>query len=152
MFESELKFMAKYIHIFASESGITKVTISPKSLGVVSENLHSKLCKKEMNYYLNGKLQHFSCSLDLSGTEFQKKVWQELTAIPYGENRSYKDVAIKIGGANYARAVGMANNKNPLPIIIPCHRVVGSSGKLVGYALGLDVKDKLLKLEASSER
>ena len=76
-----------------------------------------------------------------------KKVWDELLNIPYGEVRTYKEIAEKIGNKNASRAVGMANHKNPIPIIIPCHRVIGSNNKLVGYALGLDVKQYLLNLE-----
>lgn len=81
------------------------------------------------------------------GTEFQKKVWKELLNIPYGETRSYKDIAIAIGNGKACRAVGNANNKNPIAIIVPCHRVVGSNGSMTGYAGGLDIKEKLLKIE-----
>ena len=76
-----------------------------------------------------------------------KKVWKELQKIPYGETRTYKEIAKKVGCEKGARAVGMANNKNPIPIIIPCHRVIGANGKLVGYALGLEMKEQLLELE-----
>ncbi len=82
------------------------------------------------------------------GTDFQKKVWQALCEIPYGETFSYKKVAQKIGNEKACRAVGMANNKNPIAIIVPCHRVIGENGKLVGYAGGLEVKKKLLVLES----
>ena len=85
-----------------------------------------------------------------NGTEFQIKVWKALTEIPYGETRSYKDIAISIGNEKACRAVGMANNKNPIPIIIPCHRVIGANKKLVGYAGGLDLKERLLDLEGIS--
>ena len=78
-----------------------------------------------------------------------KKVWNELLKIPYGQTRTYKQIAEAIGNKKAARAVGMANNKNPMPIIIPCHRVVGANGSLVGYALGLDMKKYLLKLEST---
>lgn len=89
----------------------------------------------------------FDLPLDARGTEFQKKVWNELLRIPYGETKSYKDIAVAIGNEKACRAIGMANNKNPIPIIIPCHRVIGSNGKLVGYAGGLNVKEKLLNIE-----
>ena len=85
--------------------------------------------------------------LEVKGTEFQKKVWNELLKIPYGQTKSYKDIAIAIENERASRAVGMANNKNPIPIIIPCHRVIGSTGKLVGYAGGVNVKEKLLNIE-----
>ena len=81
------------------------------------------------------------------GTSFQQKVWAALREIPYGETRSYKEIAAMVGNEKACRAVGMANNRNPLPIFIPCHRVVGANGKLVGYAGGLDVKTFLLNLE-----
>ena len=81
-----------------------------------------------------------------------KKVWRELLNIPYGETRTYKEIAEKIGNPKGARAVGMANNKNPIPIIIPCHRVIGKNKKLVGYALGLDMKEFLLNLERKNKK
>ncbi len=85
--------------------------------------------------------------LNPNGTVFQKKVWNALCNIPYGETRSYKQVAEAVGNNKASRAVGMANNKNPIMIVIPCHRVIGSNGSLVGYAGGLDIKEKLLFLE-----
>ena len=97
--------------------------------------------------YLNGKRKSFDIKYEINGTEFQKKVWKELTDIPYGETRSYKEIAVAVGNPKASRAVGMANNKNPIAIIVPCHRVIGSDGKLVGYAGGLDMKRALLTLE-----
>ncbi|MEG0919389.1 MAG: methylated-DNA--[protein]-cysteine S-methyltransferase [Anaerovoracaceae bacterium] len=102
---------------------------------------------KQLEEFLEGKRKKFDLPLNPSGTEFQKSVWKELSNIPYGETKSYKDIAIAIGNPNGCRAVGLANNKNPIPIIIPCHRVVGSNGKLVGYAYGLKLKEKLLNIE-----
>ncbi len=105
-------------------------------------------CKEQLDKYFEGKLKVFTIPLKLeSGTKFQREVWKALQSIPYGETRSYKDIAIQIGNPKAVRAVGGANNKNPIGIIIPCHRVIGSSGKLVGYASGLDKKEMLLKLE-----
>ena len=86
--------------------------------------------------------------LDFEGTEFQEKVWLALLSIPFGETRSYKDIAVQIGNVKAVRAVGAANGKNPISIIAPCHRVVGANGKLVGFAGGLENKDILLKLES----
>ena len=107
--------------------------------------------KYEMNLlktYFNGKQVDFDFPLDLSsGTPFQIMVWNKLKEIPYGECRSYKWVAEEIGNPRAARAVGMANNKNPLPPVIPCHRVIGSDGSLTGYASGLHVKKYLLEME-----
>ena len=101
----------------------------------------------QLKEYLAGKRQVFDLSLDPQGTEFQKKVWKALEEIPYGELRSYKDIAIAVGNPKGSRAIGMANNRNPIAIVVPCHRVVGSNGKLVGYAYGLGMKDDLLQLE-----
>ena len=103
--------------------------------------------EKQLKEYFKGKRIKFEISLNPKGTEFMKKVWKELLNIPYGETRTYKEIAEKIGNSKASRAVGMANNKNPIPIIIPCHRVIGSNNKLVGYALGLDMKQYLLDLE-----
>lgn len=103
--------------------------------------------EKQLREYFEGKRIKFEISLNPKGTEFMKKVWKELLKIPYGETRTYKEIAEKIGNSKASRAVGMANNKNPIPIIIPCHRVIGSNNKLVGYALGLDMKQYLLDLE-----
>ena len=107
--------------------------------------------KKELEEYFAGKRKEFDLPLEQEGTEFQKKVWEALERIPYGETRTYKDVAKIVGNEKASRAVGMANNKNSIPIIIPCHRVIGSNGKLVGYALGLDMKKYLLDLERKNK-
>jgi methylated-DNA-[protein]-cysteine S-methyltransferase len=101
----------------------------------------------QLNEYLEGKRNSFDLPLNPKGTEFQKKVWAALCDIPYGETRSYKQIAESVGNPKACRAVGMANNKNPIMIFIPCHRVVGSDGSLTGYAGGLDMKEKLLSLE-----
>lgn len=102
---------------------------------------------QELNEYFEGKRKDFDIPYELIGTDFQKKVWIELTKIPYGETRTYKQIAQAIGNEKACRAVGMANNKNPIPIIIPCHRVIGASGKLVGYGLGIEMKKSLLEHE-----
>lgn len=107
--------------------------------------------KNELEEYFDGKRKEFDLPLKQEGTEFQKKVWNALSKIPYGETRTYKEIAKMIGNEKASRAVGMANNKNNIPIIIPCHRVIGSNGKLVGYALGLDMKQYLLDLESKNK-
>ena len=107
---------------------------------------------KQLEEYFAGKRKQFDVPLRLVGTEFQQAVWNELLAIPYGETRSYKQIAHGIGKPAACRAVGMANNKNPISIIIPCHRVIGSNGALVGYGGGLDMKRKLLALEQENKR
>lgn len=103
---------------------------------------------QQLQEYLSGKRKEFSLRLKPSGTVFQQQVWQQLQKIPYGQRCSYQDIAKALGNERAARAVGGANNKNSLPIFIPCHRVVGKTGDLVGFACGLDIKEKLLDLEA----
>ncbi|HDX8594513.1 TPA: methylated-DNA--[protein]-cysteine S-methyltransferase [Aeromonas dhakensis] len=102
--------------------------------------------------YFAGRLQRFTLPLAPRGTAFQQAVWQALCDIPYGETRSYSDIARAIGKPNAVRAVGAANGRNPLSIIIPCHRVIGQNGSLTGYAGGLEIKKVLLQLENISER
>lgn len=104
----------------------------------------------QIQAYLAGTLKVFSFPYQAKGTAFQKKVWSSLLTIPYGETRSYKDIATLINQPTAYRAVGSANNKNQLPLIIPCHRVIGSDQTLVGYAGGLKIKEFLLRLEAKN--
>lgn len=106
----------------------------------------------QIEEYLSGKRTDFSLNLNPKGTDFRKKVWNELLKIPYGDTRSYKEIAIRCQNPNACRAVGMANNLNPIPILIPCHRVVGSNKKLVGYSGGLELKKFLLELEQNKEK
>jgi len=101
----------------------------------------------QLRAYFAGALREFKLPLDPHGTEFQKRVWRQLETIPYGEIRSYTQVAEAIGAAKAVRAVGAANGANPIPIVVPCHRVIGASGKLVGYGGGLPLKKRLLELE-----
>lgn len=103
----------------------------------------------QLEEYFHGKRKTFSLDLAPEGTDFMKKVWKELSNIPYGQTVCYKDIAIAIGNEKACRAVGMANNRNPIPIFIPCHRVIGKNGALVGYSSGVDIKVKLLELESS---
>lgn len=104
----------------------------------------------EIEEYLNGRRKEFEAPIHLAGTAFQKKVWEALRRIPYGETRSYQEIAKSVGNPRACRAVGMANHKNPLMILVPCHRVVGKNGDLTGYAGGLEVKKFLLELENPS--
>lgn len=103
--------------------------------------------ERQLQEYFCGLRKRFDLPLAPRGTEFQKKVWQALMDIPYGETRTYGEIAVAVGSAKACRAVGMANHVNPIPVIIPCHRVVGAGGKLTGYAGGLDRKQTLLALE-----
>ena len=105
--------------------------------------------ERELEEYFAGRRTAFSVPLSMHGTPFQMEVWAALRTIPYGETRSYATLAAQIGRLRACRAVGMANHVNPLPIFVPCHRVVGADGRLTGYAGGLDVKKYLLKLEGA---
>lgn len=106
--------------------------------------------KKQLSEYFAGERQEFSIPLDFMGTDFQKQVWLALQTVGYGQTTSYLDLALKLGKPTGARAVGMANGRNPISIIVPCHRVIGASGLLTGYAGGLENKKKLLLLEGAT--
>ena len=107
--------------------------------------------ERQLEDYFMGKLEKFSLQLDFTGTAFQKKVWAALLAIPFGETRSYAEIAKQIGHPKAVRAVGAANGKNPISIVAPCHRVIGSNGKLTGFAGGLDAKAALLGIESGDD-
>ncbi len=107
---------------------------------------------RELSDYFSGRRQDFSLPLDLRGTDFQLKCWRALLDIPYGETCSYRDIAHAIGHPHAFRAVGMSNNRNPIAIVVPCHRVIASDGSLCGYGGGLDIKRKLLALEQANLR
>jgi len=102
---------------------------------------------RQLRAYFAGELEEFDLALAPQGTPFQQKVWSNIRKIPYGETTTYGEVARRIGNPNASRAVGLANGSNPIPIIIPCHRVIGANGKLTGYGGGLPIKEKLLALE-----
>lgn len=106
---------------------------------------------RELKEYFDGKRKKFSFPLDLRGTEFQKRCWQALLNIPYGKTRSYADIAREVGSPQSFRAVGQANHQNPVAIVVPCHRVITSDGKLGGYGGGLAMKEKLLRLEGAMQ-
>jgi len=116
---------------------------------LVANDQHPVLVETErqLKEYFAGKRKKFSVALDMRGTRFQKDVWEALLAIPFGETRSYAQLAKQLGNPRATRAVGAANGRNPVSIIVPCHRVIGSSGKLTGFAGGLEVKAHLLNLE-----
>ena len=144
-FKTQIDTLIGPLTLTASASGLQSIEF--KKTKKRDQNKFLSDASEELGLYFKGKLKKFSVSLDINGTEFQKKSWKCLVKIPYGKTISYKDQAIKLGGTNYARAVAGANNKNKLPIIIPCHRVIGSNGSLVGYAGGLKVKKLLIDLE-----
>ena len=143
-------YQTKIGTVAIEDNGLEITNVSIVSEGECLELSETELLKKaalQLNEYLEGRRTEFDLPLNPKGTEFQKKVWDALVSIPYGETRSYKQVAEAIGNNKACRAVGMANNKNPIMIFIPCHRVVGSDGSLTGYAGGLDMKEILLTLE-----
>ena len=136
--------------LFILENNGSIVGISNKVEGWQGINKETEVIKetyRQLSEYFAGKRDSFDIPIKTQGTDFQEKVWNALKQIPYGETRSYKDIAIAIGKPKAMRAVGMANNRNPIMIVIPCHRVRGANGQLIGYGGGLDVKEKLLTLE-----
>lgn len=139
------------IEIIGTEKGIVSILFSEdpikdeSELEAVPEVM--KQCVQELDEYFKGERIDFSFPFDFAGTDFQKKVWNALTTIPYAETGSYKQIAVAVGNEKAVRAVGMANSKNPISIVVPCHRIIGSSGKLTGYAGGLWRKEWLLKHE-----
>ncbi|MCR6514409.1 methylated-DNA--[protein]-cysteine S-methyltransferase [Clostridium sp. LY3-2] len=149
--------MKKYIGYLDTDFGIIEIKGTKDYITHISfveeikeelENDNIKLCKKELKEYLNGERKKFTVKIEfLEGTEFRKKVWEEVYKIPYGETKTYKDIAKAIGNEKASRAVGGAINKNPICIIVGCHRVLGSNNKLIGYAYGLNLKKELLNIE-----
>lgn len=139
------------ITIFEENNFIINVCFAQKQLSTIGchKTPTPLICKafEQLTEYIDRKRQDFNLPLKPKGTVFQQKVWKELLKIPYGRTVSYKDIATATGNANASRAVGMANNKNPIPIFIPCHRVIGKNGSLTGYAGGLGLKKTLLKIE-----
>ena len=117
--------------------------------GICQETTLIKEAHQQLSEYLKGERKSFDLPLRMKGTDFQQRVWNALLKIPYGETRSYKQIAEAIGNPKAVRAVGMANNRNPLLIVVPCHRVIGADGKLVGYGAGIEKKEFLLRLEKS---
>ncbi len=134
-----------------TETSVISIETSDK---IDAENEHSQLSDmayKQICEYLKGIRKSFDFSYELCGTEFQKRVWNELCRIPYGETRTYKQMAEAVGNPKASRAVGAANGKNPLMIVVPCHRVIGTDGRLTGYAGGLELKEDLLNLEQDAK-
>jgi len=124
--------------------------IIPNNIKIIETELLKMAAMQIAEYFQNERIS-FELPLHTEGTKFQEQVWNELKKIPYGSTWTYKELAENINNSKACRAVGNANNKNPIPIIIPCHRVIGSTGKLVGYAGGLDIKKKLLGIEKINE-
>ncbi len=144
--------------LVASERGLVRLEFGkarasnggPRAGGrtnLVESEARLALYRRELQRYFAGELREFTLPLDLRGTDFQMRCWQALLRIPYGETRSYAELARVVGQPKAFRAVGMANHDNPIAIIVPCHRVIASDGKLGGYGGGLDLKQRLLDLE-----
>lgn len=138
-----------WIEIVEEKDGISEINFLGDNIFICNENesLLTKECKKQLEEYFLGKRKKFNIKLDIVGTEFQKKCWNALLKIPYGNTISYSEEAEMIENKKAVRAVGLANGKNKIPIVIPCHRVIGKNGKLVGYSAGIDIKNYLLNLE-----
>ncbi len=151
------------MHVASTEGGACKIRLPKedeesffrwlnKVFGldsIVEDRGRNEAVIAELERYLRGELREFSCRLDLRGTEFQLAVWEEMRSIPYGATRAYSEIAQAIGRPRAYRAVGAACAANPLPIIVPCHRVIGRDGSLRGYGGGLELKEALLKLEGA---
>jgi methylated-DNA-[protein]-cysteine S-methyltransferase len=136
--------------IVADENAITRLYFDGETQAGAYPLLQTQLLQaagEELQAYLAGRLKHFTLPLAPVGAAYMQRAWSALRAIPYGETRSYQGIAASLGNPLAARAVGLANNKNPIPIFIPCHRVIGKNGKLVGFRGGLAVKEHLLALE-----
>lgn len=151
------------IYVASSERGVCKISVPRESRkdffewlkkhceveNVIDNRARNKEVIDQLNRYFNGKLAKFTCSVDLIGTPFQIRVWKELSKIPYGTTITYKHLSRRVSAPKAFQAVGRANGANPLPIIVPCHRVLGSDGALVGYSCGIKTKEFLLRLEGA---
>lgn len=145
---STLNSPAGRIKICATQTGVTAIRFIDNDV-VTHENTITKQAKTQLKEYFNHERKTFELPLEPKGTAFQKMVWKQLMSVKFGELASYLDIATKLNSPKACRAVGAANGKNPISIVIPCHRVIGSNGKLTGYAGGLKRKAKLLELESS---
>ena len=141
------------LRLVASPAGIRAIEFHPEDALEGEENPRHPLLReaaRQLNAYFAGDLRDFDLPLDMQGTAFQLRVWRQLLTIAYGKTCSYTDIARAIGAETAVRAVGAANGANPIPIVVPCHRVIGASGRLVGYGGGLPLKQRLLQLERGS--
>ncbi len=135
------------MELLAGEQGLLALHFAERALGDDVTNPVLQECKQQLDQYFAGKRTSFDLPLDMQGTEFQIAVWKELLRIPFGETVSYLHMAKALGDPNSTRAVGFANGKNPFSIVVPCHRVIGSNGSLVGYSGGIEKKKWLLEFE-----
>lgn len=138
--------VGQFSYSVSAAGSLTRLWLGAHDLpGLASEEVERQLAE-----YFEGRRRAFDLRLEPAGTEFQRAVWGQLMAIPFGETRTYRQIATALGQSSATRAVGAANGANPIAIVIPCHRVIGSDGKLTGYAGGLDMKSRLLELEQGS--
>ncbi len=139
------------VTLASTDKGLASVHFGKRvPSGGIVDNESNRIFIQQIDEYFHGRRKHFDFPLDFSGTPFQLAVWRELMNIPYGETRSYGEIARKLGRPGASRAVGMANHDNHLAIVIPCHRVVGHDGSLTGYAGGIRLKEQLLSLERTT--
>jgi len=140
------------LRLVASASRIRAIEFDARPIAEGQRNDRNPLlleAARQLRAYFAGALREFQLPLDFQGTDFQKRVWRQVAAIPYGETRSYLQIAQALGSPGAVRAVGAANGANPVPIVVPCHRVIGAKGRLVGYGGGLAMKRRLLELEGA---
>lgn len=137
------------IEVCAGQAGITSIGFVQDRLKTTNKCFNTQQAVSQLEEYFAGNRVQFDLNLNAAGTEFQQQVWQQLMTIPYGQTCSYADIAKAINNPKAVRAVGAANGRNPLTIVVPCHRVIGSNGKLTGYAWGTSIKAGLLELEQS---
>ena len=153
MYQKSYKSPIGMLYILEEDKKIVAINYNKKEKNTIEKE--TELLKRtiqELEEYFEGKRKKFDVPLNPKGTEFMKKVWDELLKIPYGKTKTYGEIAKSIGNPKASRAVGLANHNNPIPIIIPCHRVIGKNKKLIGYALGLDKKEYLLNLELKNTK
>ncbi len=156
---STLSWEGWTFRVLSTAVGLRWIELNATTFEDLDERLHARILPDDqpnaavldqLHEYLRGERREFSLDLDLRGTPFQRRVWSELLKIPYGETVAYSDIAARVGNAKALRAVGQAVGANPIPIVIPCHRVVGKDGHLVGFGGGLPLKERLLYLERGS--
>ena len=136
--------------LVASDRGLVALEFGKRKHADCAEQPNRlALYRKQLDEYFKRKREEFTLPLDIRGTDFQKRCWHELLKIPYGQTRSYRQIAEAVGNRNAVRAVGLANGQNPIAIIVPCHRVIASDGTLCGYGGGLNIKEELLRLEGA---
>lgn len=159
LYGSTLSWEGWTFRVLSSAVGLRWIELSPTTFDELDDRLHARILPDDqpnatgldqLHEYLRGERREFDLDLDLRGTPFQRRVWSELLKIPYGETVAYGDIAARVGNVNALRAVGQAVGANPIPIVIPCHRVVGKDGRLVGFGGGLPLKERLLYLERGS--